>query len=286
MAAGGRSGTSSHSSMPVAKMEQALHAKGSLIHGVLAVDIDRTDIRNVHIHGVPIKPAFEINGDLDFQPLGHNRVFFNGDLAFKPNELDPFISALLRNGLVFQAEHQHMYDYNPLVWFVHLRAKGNPVKIARALYNSMRVTATPLPQAPPKHPKTSLNTNRLRKMLHGYDAEVGDNGVVTVYVGYRNPIFIDGVRVMPETNIATNVAFEPLNKSGSKVAVISDFGMLANQVDALVSTMRKMSWDIGCLYNQETDEHPQLFFSHEYKVGNPYTLAAQVRKGLNHTNSQ
>jgi hypothetical protein len=40
-------------------------------------------------------------------------------------------------------------------------------------------------------------------------------------------------------------------------------------------------WDIGCLYNPETEEHPQLYFSHEFKVGNPSKVAAEVRKGLN-----
>jgi hypothetical protein len=43
--------------------------------------------------------------------------------------------------------------------------------------------------------------------------------------------------------------------------------------------------DIGCLYNQETDEVPQLYFSHMWKTGSPYDLAQSVRKGLLLTNS-
>jgi hypothetical protein len=285
MPAGGNT-TASPSGLPVMQMERALHAKGTLIHGVLSVEIDRNDITDVHIGAVPIKPAFEINGDADFQPLANHQAFLNGDLALKSSEIDPFISALLRNGITFQAEHQHMYDYRPIVWFIHFRAKGNPVKLAGAVYQMLKTTSTPLPQAPPSNPQTPFNPKRLQTILHGYDAEVGDDGVVTVYVARRNPIFIDGIRTMPETNIATNVAFEPLNKSGTEAAVISDFGMEAGEIDAVVRTMRSMGWDIGCLYNQETDEHPQLFFSHEFKTGNPYTLAAQVREGLNHTNSQ
>ncbi len=27
-----------------------------------------------------------------------------------------------------------------------------------------------------------------------------------------------------------------------------------------MQVMRQQGWDIGCLYNQETDEHPQLYF--------------------------
>lgn len=42
----------------------------------------------------------------------------------------------------------------------------------------------------------------------------------------------------------------------------------------------------ACLYNQETDEHPQLFFSHRFKTGDPYQLAQEVREDLNRTNAQ
>lgn len=285
MAAGGRPASRTWSGFPVKKVEQALHAKGSVVHGVLSIGIERDDITGVHIGKTPIEPAFEINGEADFQPLSHGRAFLNGDIALKPSELDPFISALLRNGLTFQAEHQHMYDFKPIVWFIHYRGEGNPVKLANELHNALKVTATPFPQAPPAHPHTSLDPKRLTKILHGYYYEVGNGGVVTVYVARRNPIYINGIHVKPQTNIATNIAFEPLGKKGGYAAVVPDFGMVASEIDKVVGTMLSMGWDIGCLYNQETAEHPQLYFSHEFKVGNPYKLAEQVRKGLDRTNS-
>lgn len=262
-----------------------LNAKGTVIHGVLSVGIDRTDINNVHIGDVPIKPAFEINGEADFQPLAKGRAFLNGDIALEPNEINLFISALLRNGLTFQTEHQHMYDFNPIVWPIHYRGEDHPVQLAKDIRNALRATDTPFPRVPPANPRTPFNKSRLQRILHGCFAEVGSDGVVTVCVARRNPIFINGIRVMPETNIATNVAFEPLNKSGTKVAAVPDFGIEAGEINNVVGTMRSMGWDIGCLYNQETGEHPRLFFSHEFKTGNPYTLAREVRKGLNQTNS-
>jgi len=48
----------------------------------------------------------------------------------------------------------------------------------------------------------------------------------------------------------------------------------------------KLARATGCLYNQETDEHPQLYFSHEFKTGDPYALAAEIRKGLDRMNSR
>jgi hypothetical protein len=92
--------------------------------------------------------------------------------------------------------------------------------------------------------------------------------------------------VKPATNIATNIGFEPLNKKGTEAAVMPDFGMTGEEINPVVKTRRSMGWDIGCLYNQETEEHPQLYFSHQFKVGDPYKLAAEVRKGLDHMNSK
>jgi hypothetical protein len=52
---------------------------------------------------------------------------------------------------------------------------------------------------------------------------------------------------------------------------------------ALPVVVRRLGWDVGCLYNQETDESPQLYFSHMFKVGDPVQLAHEVRAGLDHT---
>jgi hypothetical protein len=55
--------------LPVAEIERIIRAKGTVSNGVLNIEIDRNDIPNVHKAGVPIKPAFQINGNLCFQAL-------------------------------------------------------------------------------------------------------------------------------------------------------------------------------------------------------------------------
>lgn len=281
---------SASQALPVKQMEAALQVKGQVQSGgVFTAEVDRTDIGTVTLDSpagrVPAKPSWEINGNLTFQPLGHGRAFFNGDLALKPSEIDPFISAIIRNHLVFQAEHMHMYDFNPIVWFIHWRGVGPAVGLARRVNATLKATSTPLPQAPPPHPTTPLNVKRLEKILHG-TATVGSDGVVTVDVDRKNKTFIGNIQVDNAANIATNVGFEPLNSSGSDTAVMPDFSMTANEVNHVVGFMRARGWDIGCLYNQETQEHPQLYFSHEFRHGNPYTLAKQIRQALNLTNSK
>jgi hypothetical protein len=291
LASGSRRSSGHDESLPVSQMESILQAQGSVIQGVLSVEIDRTDIGTISLHDyatgqdIPIKPSFEVNGDLTFQPIGDDQAFFNGDIALKPNEVDPVIDTILSNNLVFQAEHQHFYDFQPPVWFIHFRGKGDPLTLAREVHNVLKATSVPLPQAPPSNPKTPLNPNKLKRILHGYDAEVGDDGVVTVLVAPPASITIDGVHVEPPTNISTNVAFEPLNSSGTQAAVAPDFALLGSEVNPVMQVMRAANWDIGCLYNQETEEQPQLFFSHQIKTGDPYALAREVRRGLDRTSA-
>ncbi len=137
-------------------IEDIIKAQGMYSNGVLSIEIDRDDISGVTLHGVPILPSFEINGSLNFQCLGGDDVAMNSDRALKASELDPFIDQLIAHDIVFQAEHQHFYDFSPLVWFIHFRATGDATRIARGIKAALNVTSTPFPQKPPSNPKTPL----------------------------------------------------------------------------------------------------------------------------------
>lgn len=269
--------------LPVDAIEQILGARGSVSAGVLSVSLDRTDIGPVKGPlGVTFPPAFEISGDLTFQPLGADLAFFNGDLALKPGELNPVIDAIQSGGLVFQAMHQHYFDLDPMVWFIHFRGVGRPRTLANAIRRVLAATATPLPQKPPSNPATPLDHAKLAKTLHG-SSEIGDDGVVTVSVSRRDRIVIGDVQVSPEANISTNIAFLPLDDQGTRAAAAPDFSMTASEVAPVCRHMHAAGFEIGCLYNQETAEHPQLYFAHMIGVGDPQKLAADIRAGLDHT---
>ena len=272
--------------LPVDAIEQILEAEGMVSKGVLSIDIERKDIGDVAGPlGVTFTPAFELDGSLTFQPLGYGRAFFNGDLALKPEETQPFIDAIIANGLIFQAFHQHYIEMSPNVWFIHWRGEGDPEQLARAVKKVLNVTSTPFPQMPPANPTTPLDPDRLASILHG-SASVGDEGVVTVEIDRSDTIIIDGIQVSPEANISTNVQFKPLSSSGSGAWVGPDFSMESSEVMPVVTLMRQQGWFQGCLYNQETDEHPQLFFDHMLKQGDAYEHAREIRRGLDLTDSE
>jgi len=56
--------------------------------------------------------------------------------------------------------------------------------------------------------------------------------------------------------------------------------MIASEIQNVMEVMRRQGWDIGCLYNQETGEQPQLYFSHQFKTGDSIELAHEIRSGL------
>jgi len=264
------------------EIESIIDAQGSVSDEVFAIEIDRNDLPNVTLHGVPSKPSFEINGDLVFQRLQDGATMMNGDLCIKKNELDAFIRELITHDIVFQAEHQHMYDYEPIVFFVHFRAMGDASRIAKGLKAALNVTSTPFPQTMPSNPTTPLPADEIGKIL-GAAPTIGSDGVVSYNIPRAEWIRLGGHHINPYLNVQTNVFFEPYG-GGQNAAVIPDFGMIASEVNNVVNVMQKQGWDIGCHYNQETDEFPQLYFSHQFKTGDSIQLAKEVRKGLDQTN--
>lgn len=270
--------------LPVKHIERIIQAQGSVSDGVLSIEIDRDDLHVTGPGGIPFKPSWEVNGTLTFQSLpGKDRAAFNGDLALLAEELNPVIDAILAHGLVFQAEHQHYFGLRPMVWFIHFRGTGDPIRLAKAVAAVVRVTGAPLPQKPPAHPTTPLDADALARILHG-SATVGADGVVTVGVPRRDHVVLGGVRIKPGLNIDTMVAFEPL-PGPQHTAVGPDFSLIAQEVDPVVRVMRAQGFSVHCLYNQETGEQPQLYFSHQLAVGNAIDLAHKIRRGLDRTNS-
>jgi len=276
------------SKLPVAAIEKIIGAQGMVSNGVLNIEVDRDDLRHVvNSFGVPIKPAFEVNGNIVFQGRSEHDddddddddgdvAVLNGDLPFLAHELQPGLDQMLAHGIVFQAMHQHFYDWDPMVWFIHFRGRGDARTLARGVAAILSATATPLPQTSPTNPKTPLDTERLSKII-GASARVGADGVVSFDVPRRESITLGGTPISPDLNVATTVAFEPL---GSKTAVVVDYGMTAAEIQRVTKVMRSLGWQVGCLYNQETAELPQLYFAHQFKSGDPYRLAGEVRRGL------
>jgi hypothetical protein len=270
------------SGLPVKRIEEILQTEGHVSDGVLSLGLNRDDL-TVTGAGIPFKPAWQLNHEFAMQSIGKGKAILTGELTLLGREANPVIDQLVKQGLKFQALHQHFLDLSPQVFHIHFRGIGEPVALAHAVAAVVGATGTPLPQKSKPDAKTSLDKDRLEKILGG-SAEIEDDGVVVVSVARKDTIVLDGVRLKPDMGVSHTVAFQPLDDG--RTAVAPDFALIASEVNGVMRVMRAQGFDVHCLYNQETAETPQLYFSHQLAVGDAYKLAQAVRKGIEATNAK
>lgn len=278
------SDTGSHD-LPVKEIEHIMQASGKMRHGVLTISMNRTDLKSYLPGNIPITPAELLNSAFYFQSVSGGKAFMNGNVCVTLSEIQPFITALIKNGLTVQAFHQHLPDMKPMYWFIHFRGEGPPKALAQAIRDAVGATAQKLPQYSPKHQPTPFDKKKLEDIVGGH-ATVGSSGVITVSVDRAEQMHLGGVRIHRGLGVAATIAFQPLDPHGTRALAIPDFAMIAPEVDNVFKVMQAQGFYIGCLYNQETDEQPQLYFSHMWATGDVYDLAKKIRKGLDQTKSK
>lgn len=183
-----------------------METTGTVMNGVLTIELDRTDLHVIGPHGLPWKPAFELTHEFYFQPLSDGRAFLNGELTLLPSELNPVIDELFAGGLYLMAQHQHFFNEDPQTFHIHFRGIGDPLQIAQAAINVVKVTGTPLPQKQPSNPTTPLPTKQMASIIGG-TAMVSSDGVVTISVPRAETIVVAGVALLPQTGVSVTVAF-------------------------------------------------------------------------------
>jgi len=267
--------------LPVQDIARILRTTGRVTGPVLHISQQRRDLNDVTgPSDVPFKPAFAIHNDFHFQAIDNGRAILNGELALRAEEVNAVIDRIVATGLVFQAFHQHFFDLDPQIWHVHLRATGSPYGVARGLEYVVGATGTPLPQTLPQNPSTTLDAPRLGRLLGG-NAVIHEEGVVSVHLTRRDQVTLGGIAVDPRLGIGHDIYFEPL--ADGRTAVAPKFALLPQEVALIMRLMRREGFDIHCLYNQETAEVPQLYFSHLFAVGNPYYFSRVIRRVLQQT---
>jgi hypothetical protein len=275
-------------------MKSRLRAPGSLHNGVLSLEVVRSDIGEVELRGVRVSAAFALSGHLAFQPAGPKRAVFNGDLPVRPEELAAVKEKVLEVGFDLQAVYQRSHDLassglhanghtlSPPVWFVHWSGSGEPVAMTEAVREVLESVSVALPQVRRPPADGGRDAEQLRRILRGYHASSGADGVITVLVRRRQGVDLGGVVLRPETNLATKVFFQRLDRGA---AVAADFAMAAGEVNGVMKVMRAQGWQLGGLYNRQTGERPRLFYSYHFRTGGPRELASEIRRGLDETDS-
>ncbi|WP_256725894.1 DUF1259 domain-containing protein [Streptomyces sp. IMTB 2501] len=249
--------------------------KGTVYHVVLA----RKDLK-VTTQGVAIKPGLSLGGYANFAKY-HDGTMLMGDLVVTETELPKVTDALQAAGIEQTALHKHLLQQTPAIWWTHIHAMGDPVKLAKGLKSALDATAIPPASPPPAtQPPIALDTTGIDKALGRKGA--ADGGIYKFTIARANTI-TDGTHVLPPAlGLTTGINFQPLG--GNKAAINGDFVMTAPEVQKVIQALRKGNIDIVELHNHALNDQPRLFYLHYWATADGVTLAKALRPALDATN--
>src|SRR3954470_10467682 len=127
------------------KVDQALGKKGApQPGGIYKYGLPRSDFK-VTVDGVPIKPTLAFGSWVAFAPTGDGAMVM-GDLVLTDSELSPVMKRLIDDGFEISAVHNHLLRTSMPVFYMHVGAHGDPVKLAQTLHAALALSKTPLNQ--------------------------------------------------------------------------------------------------------------------------------------------
>lgn len=242
---------------------------------VYRIPLPRTDL-HVTSQGVDIKPGLSLGGYAAFAKYDDG-VMLMGDLVVTEAELPKATDALQAHGIEQTAVHKHLLEQSPAVWWTHIHAMGDPVKIAEGIKAALDATAIPAAAAPAAtQPPVDLDTAAI-------DAALGRKGTadggIYKYSLARKETITDGNDILPPTfGITTAVNFQPLG--GGKAAINGDFALTESEVQPVMQALRKGGIDIVELHSHSLTEQPRLFYLHFWAVNDATALAKALRPAL------
>jgi hypothetical protein len=265
------------------KVDAALGRKAAVAGDVHRYGFPRTDL-NVTLDGVAIKPALALGGWIAFKPA-HSGAMIMGDLVLLESEINPVMTAMIRNGLEITAVHNHLLRANPATFYMHVAGHGDPEKLATVLVQALQSSKTPLqpPAAAAAPPAIDLDTAQLDRIMGVKGTSNG--GVYQFGVSRRDPVTEGGMQIAPAgpMGVATGVGFQPTG--GGKAAITGDFVLTGDEVNPVIKELRAAGIEVTAIHSHMLDEQPRLIFMHFWANDDAIKLAKGLRAALDKTAS-
>lgn len=247
--------------------------------GVHRFNFPRSDLKVV-VDGVQLKPAFALGGWIAMAGTPANAMAM-GDIVVTGEEMTPVITALQAGGVEQTAIHHHVIREEPHVYYVHVRAHGDAVKLATTIRAAIATTKAP-PAAPAAAPAgdPGIDTVAVAKAL-GYAGRM-NGGVYQVTVPRAETLRENGMEIPPVMGLTTAINFQPTG--GGKAAITGDYVMLSSEVNAVIKALRENGIEAVSLHSHLLDDEPRLYFMHFWANDDAVKLARGLAAGLAKTN--
>ncbi len=260
-------------------VEDALGRKGTANPGnVLKFGFPRNDLAVV-LDGVTLKPALALGSWVAFQRIGDHAMAM-GDLVLLEDEVESVMASLQQNGIEQTALHNHLVGELPHVMYMHIRAIGNPGRIARAVRTALEFTKTPLDQ-PASAPAAALDldTTSIVRII-GVRGKV-NAGVYQLSIPRREKIRHDKMEIPAAMGVATAINFQ--STGAGKAAITGDFVLLGREVNSVIWALSEAGIKVTALHGHMIGEDPRLFFMHFWAIDDVPKLARGLRAALDRT---
>lgn len=257
-----------------------LGRSGDFKDNVLKVNIPRSDLR-VTIRQRPAPTPFGFGGWVAFTKAADGTDVMMGDLVLTEDEVNPVMSAVLKQGLQVTALHNHFFWEQPRIFYMHVHGMGRAADIAARLKPAIDVinqaiarAGAPASAASPGAP--SLDGAALAKIV-GHDGE--QNGPVYKITIGRPDIDLreHGAVINARMGLNTWAAFAG---TPGDAMVAGDVAMLESELPRVLTTLRTNNIDVVAIHHHMTDVKPMVVFLHYFGTGPAETLAKAVRAAV------
>jgi hypothetical protein len=266
-------------------IEDAIGRKGTPNPGgVLKFGFPRSDLQVV-LNGVTLRPTLALGSWVAFQRISDHAMVM-GDLVLLTTEVESVMASLQQNGIEQTALHNHLLGESPRVMYMHIRAIGNPARIARAIRTALEFTSTPL--GPPTATGATvatvatpmdIDTIAVASALKASGKTNG--GVFQVTIPRREKILDEKHEVAPSMGIATSLNFQPTG--AGKAAITGDFVLLGREINPVLWALSENGIQVTAIHSHMVDETPHLFFMHFWANDDAVKLARGLRTALDLT---
>lgn len=243
--------------------------------GVYRVGLPRTDLK-VMLSGVELKPALALGSWFAFRSLGEQAMVM-GDLVLTADEVGPVMTKFAAEGIEITGLHNHLLRAAPATFYMHVRGRGDPVKLAAALHDGLLLSKTPLTaQTGAASPEIALDTALIDHALGAKGKMNG--GVYQVSLKHTGTMADAGMDVPASMGTAEAINFQPTGEG--KAAIAGDFVLTADEVNPVLRVLCANGIEVTALHNHMLEDSPHLFFMHFWANDEVAKLAAGLRAAL------
>jgi flavin-binding protein dodecin len=205
-----------------------------------------------------------------------------GDLVLTQDEVNPVMSALLKEGLDVTALHNHFFWEEPRVFYMHVHGMGTAdalaqkLKPAIALIGAATQPAAAAANGGSASAASGLDTAALAKVIGAQGEQTG--AVYKITIG-RDDLNVREMGAVINARMGLNT-WAAFVGTDAKAAVAGDVAMLAAEVTPVLKALRQHGLDVVAIHHHMTDTQPTIFFLHYWGTGSASTLAAGVKAAI------